>query len=517
MSAPSRFSRRDWLIAAALLVGGVWLRVPFHTHYAYHWDGVQFALAMHQYSVALSQPHAPGYYLYVALGRLVDRFLDDPAASLVWLNTFTSSGVAALLYILGVTLFEDRRVGWAAGLFALTSPQFWFHGCVAQNYATDAFLVCGLAAWGWRTTQRGGRWGDLVVLGLIMVLVAGVRPQSAVALLPWWGFVFWECEAGRLRKFLTVSALVAVLSLGWVVPMVNQSGGLRVYLEIIHLYQRTSAPLTFAGGGWSALTENLLWAELFSLNGLMLGALSLAGAIGYRFFRWDAPRRQAWRNRAGRAMTFLAWWGWPLFLFGTLVQFTVQPGYVLGYLAPLVLLSAVGLARLRSTATYALATTLVVGGNLFAFLAWPPAWDCVFHNETRTARELSTHDAQLRQAIAAIRAHADPARAVVCHAILAHFLFGFRHFQLYLPEFEQYQLALDPTLPTPPGRPFWHARQGQLDFAAIDFTGSDRVLLVVPPGLTLEIFREWFPIARAEPLAGSGGTVYALAVGPAAR
>ena len=238
-----------WL-AAALMLAGIALRVPFHSAYVYHWDEAQFALAIHQYNVALSQPHAPGYYLYVMLGRLVNRFVGDPRASLVWLNTVASGGVAAWLYLLGVALF-NRRTGLAAGLFALTSPQFWFHGCVGLNYATDAFLVCLLMWWGWRMMQRGGRWGEALLLGVIMALVAGVRPQSALTLIPWWGMVFWHCDQGRVRKWIVASALVLGLGLCWFVPMVKQCGGLGVYLDIIHRYSRNTAPLTFWSRPWA--------------------------------------------------------------------------------------------------------------------------------------------------------------------------------------------------------------------------------------------------------------------------
>ena len=77
------------------------LRVPFRSQYAYHWDGAEFTLAITQYNVAMSQPHAPGYFVYVMLGRLLNTVIGDPHASLVWLSVAFGSALAAILYLLG--------------------------------------------------------------------------------------------------------------------------------------------------------------------------------------------------------------------------------------------------------------------------------------------------------------------------------------------------------------------------------------------------------------------------------
>ena len=59
----ARFEGRDWLMAAVLCAVSVALRIPFRSQFAYHWDSAQFALAINEYDMRLSQPHAPGYFL----------------------------------------------------------------------------------------------------------------------------------------------------------------------------------------------------------------------------------------------------------------------------------------------------------------------------------------------------------------------------------------------------------------------------------------------------------------------
>jgi len=63
----------------------------------------------------------------------------------------------------------------------------------------------------------------------------------------------------------------------------------------------------------------------------------------------------------------------------------------------------------------------------------------------RNAREIAEHDAHLSRIVATIRRLYSPKDAVICHAD-EYYLYGLRHFQLYLPEYEQYQLAVDTTL-----------------------------------------------------------------------
>src|SRR5277367_433242 len=126
----ARYSPADWCVAALLLAGALALRIPFRSQFAYHWDSAQFALAIREYDIRLSQPHAPGYFLYVMLGRLVNFFVGDPHASLVWISVIFGGALPAVVYLLGTAMF-GRKAGVTAGLLALTSPQVWFHSCVA--------------------------------------------------------------------------------------------------------------------------------------------------------------------------------------------------------------------------------------------------------------------------------------------------------------------------------------------------------------------------------------------------
>jgi hypothetical protein len=102
--AEARLTRRDITTALSLFLLAVILRVPFRSHFAYHWDSAQFALAVGEYNIRISQPHAPGFYLYVVLGRLVNWFVGEPHAALVWLSVIAGAWLSAVGYLLATSM-----------------------------------------------------------------------------------------------------------------------------------------------------------------------------------------------------------------------------------------------------------------------------------------------------------------------------------------------------------------------------------------------------------------------------
>ena len=114
-------------LAVVFLAASVVSRIPFRSRFLYHWDSVNFALGMEQFNVRLHQPHPPGYLLYVLLGRLVDSFVGDANASLVWISLVSGGLTVSMVYLLGRRLFGQTEAIVGA-LLALTGPAFWFYG-----------------------------------------------------------------------------------------------------------------------------------------------------------------------------------------------------------------------------------------------------------------------------------------------------------------------------------------------------------------------------------------------------
>ena len=97
---------------------------------------VNFALAMARFDPRVHQPHPPGYFLYVCLGRLLNLVVHDANLALVLLSVLASIGSVVLIYLLAREWFGPPAATFA-GLLFLVSPLEWFHGTVALTYSVE--------------------------------------------------------------------------------------------------------------------------------------------------------------------------------------------------------------------------------------------------------------------------------------------------------------------------------------------------------------------------------------------
>jgi hypothetical protein len=492
----------------AFFVVAIALRVPFRSRLPYHWDSAEFAIALRDYNVALSQPHAPGYFLYVMLGKLLNCVVGDPHASLVWLSVLCGGGLVAVVYVLGAEMF-GRRAGSVAALLAMTSPQTWFHSCVALTYIVDGFLVSVTVLACWRAVKRGAWWRDAVLIGALAGIVGGVRQQSVPGLVPIALFALWKAGDRRVLRVILAGAIAVAVGLAWFVPMIELSGGLNLYLEIVRRHTTFNAASTWVGGGWQALQWNVFFAALFCLNGLMLGAVVLIAALLCRIGWLDVGSKRAWDLEHRVPLRVVALWVLPMIVMATVVGFTKQPGYVLSYLPGMMVLIGGTVGCLRGNRFNVVATCLV-GVNVVAFVVQPLEWRRWGYGLARTAGEIRRHDEEIARAANAIRESFRGSDVALCHA-QTYLHFGLRQFQLILPEFEQYQLNLDPTMVTPPERPMMAVRDGGLEFVRKGEPWQrEKLVLVVPPTEGVNVFGQYVDIRNATPLVGSSGTAYVL-------
>ena len=504
-----KFARRDWMTALGFFLTTLALCMPFRSEYAYHWDSAEFSLSIRQYNVGLGQPHAPGYFLYVMAGRLMNLFIGNPHTSLVWLSLLCGSALVSVLYLLGTAMF-GRRTGIVAALLGMTSPLAWFYSCVALTYIVDGFLVSTVVLCCWRAMQRGGSWTDTVVIGVLLAITGGVRQQTVPALVPLVLWIFWRFERPRFAKLAVAAGVSIAVAMMWFIPMADLSGGLGSYLEIVHRHTVGRASMTWLGGGWDALVWNIFFTGVFCANGLMLGGLVLATALFYRVSSTGAQRNKTWDEENGLALYTVLIWVLSAATMGIVVSFTRLPGYVLNFLPGLILLAAVAIASLRTRFARALVMSVVCIVNVFAFLAWPASWDGVFFGTGRTAREIKNHDHIMSKTFRIIRERFNPHDVVICHAI-EYMSFGMRQFQLHLPEFDQYLLLWDKLMVGPSGKPMLGIREGRLSFVAgLDTDGKRTVILIVPPGRQPNDFAPYCDVEKATLVPDSNGIIYTL-------
>src|SRR5579863_348826 len=114
-------------------------RFAFRSHFLYDIDSVNFALALGKFDPAVHQPHPPGYFLYVCLGRLVNLLTGDANTAFVLISIAASCAAVMMIYLLAASWFGRNAAVFSALLF-LFSPLAWFHGTVALTYVTECFF-----------------------------------------------------------------------------------------------------------------------------------------------------------------------------------------------------------------------------------------------------------------------------------------------------------------------------------------------------------------------------------------
>src|SRR5438270_6807609 len=102
----TRTDRYDFACADILAALTVLSRLPYRARMLYNWDAVQFALALREYDVVKHQPHPPGYILYVALGRVVNIWLDNPTGAYVALAVIFSGLTTFVVYFLARAAYD---------------------------------------------------------------------------------------------------------------------------------------------------------------------------------------------------------------------------------------------------------------------------------------------------------------------------------------------------------------------------------------------------------------------------
>jgi hypothetical protein len=215
-------------LSLVLLTGAVAItRFAFRSHYLYDLDSVNFALAIQRFDPRVHQPHPPGYFLYICLGRLLNIAFHDANLALVVLSILASCGVAVVVYKMTLDWFGPTAAQFA-GIFFLFSPLSWFHGIVALTYIVEAFFSGFLGYLCWRIYC--GRAGFIVPAAVVLGLSAGVRPSSLVFLAPL--FLFSLRNATPKKRWMGLATLALTL-IAWFVPMIAASGGINAYFDAL--------------------------------------------------------------------------------------------------------------------------------------------------------------------------------------------------------------------------------------------------------------------------------------------
>jgi len=216
---------RSWeplLLASAVALS----RLAFRTRELYDLDSVNFALGIARFDPQVHQPHPPGYFLYVEIGRLFNLFTHDANLALVILSAAASCGTIMLIYSLALEWFDISTARFASAVFFF-SPLGWFHGTVALTYGVEAFFSALMGYLCWRMAR--GRPGLAIVAGVVLGISAGIRPSSLVFLGPLYLYSLYSTRDLTLRRRVAAVLALALTLAAWGLPMLCMSGGFHAY------------------------------------------------------------------------------------------------------------------------------------------------------------------------------------------------------------------------------------------------------------------------------------------------
>jgi 4-amino-4-deoxy-L-arabinose transferase-like glycosyltransferase len=348
-----------WIIFGLGILGAV-TRIPFRSQFLYHWDSVNFALSLREYNIAAHQPHPPGYFLYSMLGTLLNTFVQNENASLVWISVFSGILGIIAMYWLGSIMF-DRRTGFLAALLTLVSPQHWFYSETALSYQLEFLFVILVAGLSYQMiTGQEEKWPWLAVL---IAVAGGFRLNTLFFILPLW--VLSLTRLGWRERFLSV-AIFSITFLAWFLPMIQLTGGLSRYLMLMSAQSSVVAE----DSSLFSMTQvivNFSRTALYTLYGITIGI------VVWVWGAWNLVKNYKSLLHDRKAWIF-AFWLVPSFSFYTFM-YVRQHGHIFTYLPGILLLTALLLVhlgdRLRTAFRFAVpamsAFVIVINGLFFLF------------------------------------------------------------------------------------------------------------------------------------------------------
>ena len=402
---------RHPLDAASLIAATALTRFVFRSHYLYDIDSVNFALALKRFDPSVHQPHPPGYFLYVYLGRLANCMFHDANAALVAISIVFSCGAVAMIYVLAYNWF-GRNAAAFAGLIFVFSPLAWFHGTVALTYIVEAFFSALAGYLCWRIYCGAARF---ILPGAVVTgIAAGFRPSSLLLLAPL--LLFSLRHASRKQAAGGIGALALTL-LAWFIPMIQIGGGTAYLSSLVSL--------------WLTVPSKRM-----VFNSSVFNSLARAGVIvGIYFLCFGCaailPFRRCGDSSVNRSkILFTRVWIAPGLLFFTFIYLKfVNSGYLLLLVPPVCawmgLWASTWYASLRLSRAWKI---LAIGGcaalNTLIFVRAPVY--CSYG-------EVRRFELELENIVTALPRIASPRETLIV-GFDSHFL-GYRHAGYYLPDY----------------------------------------------------------------------------------
>jgi 4-amino-4-deoxy-L-arabinose transferase-like glycosyltransferase len=417
---------KRWISVPLILFAVTLLsRIHYRSTMLYNWDSVQYALGMEHFDITTHQPHPPGYFLYIMVGRLLNNIINDANASLVSMSIIFSGLLVAVIYLLAEQLY-DRRTAFAASVLTVSSPLLWFYGEVASPYVTASFFSALIAYLCWRIIRTGDRQ-FLWTSAFVLALAGGIRQSTFVFMIPIW---LYSIRKYPLRHIAAAGAILGIGIASWFVPMTIVTGGYVQYRAAVkELWDFAIAPYTFMHVG---LQAPIRYAQTVALAAFLCAGLSLM----FMPLCVIAHFRRIKRDILCEKSLFIVLWGMPAVLYFVLVIINPSnPAIGIIFAPVLIIVIARSLTLLIESVPHTALMQTSITMLVVAALGFNIYWLFLDKNKFSLSF-LPSQETHVMSIVRTIRRNFDPKETIILSRMLL--LSGARHFMYYLPEFRVY-------------------------------------------------------------------------------
>lgn len=300
-------------------------RIPFMSKFLYDWDSVNYALAFENYDILLSQPHPPGYILFVAVGKAFNFIFNDPNVSLIFLSMLFSILTVIFIYFLAKEMFS-HKIAIFSVIILIFNPIFWFYGEIAAIYMSEAFFAALIAYSSYQIIKGNEKF--IYISAIILGLSGGFRQDLILFMFPLWLFCLYYKKI-NYKKILKSFSLLMLSILIWYIPTILLAGGYANYNIVTSSQLMASIKVNSIIFGANISNQIRMDSLLFSWSILGIGIIGVLTIILFLIFRHKIIFNLSYFKN--KKLTFLILWIIPSFIFYLLILIA-KPGYILIYL-----------------------------------------------------------------------------------------------------------------------------------------------------------------------------------------
>lgn len=192
--------------------------MPFLSPWLEDWDSIQFALGIHEFSIANHQPHPPGYPLYILLARCLNLMLNNDTTTLTLLSAILNSLTIIPLYLLTKKMF-DRQTAILTSIIFIFIPANWILSEIGISNIPGQFFYVLIIYFMY---IKAGQIKYTPILSLLSGLILGVRLTEFPIIISLLSLIILSNFSIKLTLITTISFGLGFLI--WFAPTLIMTG-----------------------------------------------------------------------------------------------------------------------------------------------------------------------------------------------------------------------------------------------------------------------------------------------------